>query len=212
MYSKSGLFIESQLDIVSSVEMESPECPGDTKLLKGITAGTAIGTTVGTLRGGGALSFCTEPSWRDVTGAGLVEADFTAEPRFAFAFRAPGKDPFFTGAAAVAELNLALPAVTTAIFPQPALPPAAAATLVRLPSATRFFACCCGAAAAGPAAGLAPAAPSGTAGRLAVAVDIAEEKRRGAAGLLDIGRAGVTAVELRSVAATTTTTDLAWDL
>jgi hypothetical protein len=57
MYSKSGLFIESHVDIVSSVEMESPECPGDAKLLKGTLAGTAIGTTVGTLRGG-ALSFC----------------------------------------------------------------------------------------------------------------------------------------------------------
>ena len=107
MYSKSGLFIESQLDIVSSVEMESPECPGDAKLLKGITAGTAIGTTVGTLRGG-TLSFCTELSWRDVTGAGLVKADFTAEPRFVLAFRALGKAPFFTGAAEVAEFNLCI--------------------------------------------------------------------------------------------------------
>jgi hypothetical protein len=105
MYSKSGLFIESHVDIVSSVEMESPECPGDAKLLKGTLAGTAIGTTVGTLRGG-ALSFCAVLSWRDVTGAGLVEADFAAEPRFTIAFRALAKDPFFTGAAEVAEFNL----------------------------------------------------------------------------------------------------------
>jgi hypothetical protein len=105
MYSKSGLFIESHVDIVSSVEMESPECPGDAKLLKGTMAGTAIGTTVGTLRGG-ALSFCAVLSWRDVTEAGLVEADFVAEPRVALALRALAKDPFFTGAAEVAEFNL----------------------------------------------------------------------------------------------------------
>jgi hypothetical protein len=107
MYSKSGLFIESHVDIVSSVEMESPEFPGEAKLLKGTMAGTAIGTTVGTFRGG-ALSFWAVLSWRDVTGAGasLVEADFVAEPRFALAFRALAKDPFFTGAAEVAEFNL----------------------------------------------------------------------------------------------------------
>jgi hypothetical protein len=107
MYSKSGLFIESHVDIVSSVEMESPEFPGEAKLLKGTMAGTAIGTTVGTFRGG-AHSFWAVLSWRDVTGAGasLVEADFVAEPRFALAFRALAKDPFFTGAAEVAEFNL----------------------------------------------------------------------------------------------------------
>lgn len=184
MYSKSGLFIESHVDIVSSVEMESPEFPGEAKLLKGTMAGTAIGTTVGTFRGG-ALSFWAVLSWRDVTGAGagLVEADFVAEPRFALAFRALAKDTFFTGAAEVAEFNLALPAATTAIFPQPLRPPGAA-TLVRFPSATRFFACCC--AAAGPAA-LAPPALSAMAGRFAVAVVAdEEEKRREEAAWLDI--------------------------
>ena len=82
-------------------------------------------------------------------------------------------------------IRTALPAVTTAIFPQPLLPPAAA-TLVRLPSATRFLACCC--AAAGPAVALAPPAFSAMAGRFAVAVVADEEKRREEATLLDIVR------------------------
>jgi hypothetical protein len=108
IYSKSGLFIESQVDIVSSTEAESPERPGETKLLQGARAGTAFGTwkVVGTL-GGGTLFFCIVLSWRGMAGAGLVETNFTEEPRVEVerTLRALAKDPFLIAAAEVAELN-----------------------------------------------------------------------------------------------------------
>lgn len=106
MYSNSGLFIESHVDIVSSTETESPECIGETKLLQGTVtgAGAAVGTILSTL-GGRTDSFCGALSWRDMAEAGLVEADFTAETRFVPTLRPLAKDPFFTGAAQVAELN-----------------------------------------------------------------------------------------------------------
>lgn len=147
--------------------------------------GATIGMAAGSL-GGGTISFCVVLPRQDVTGVGLVETDFTAEPRFVITFRALAKDPFFTGTVDVAECNLALPAVTTATFPQPVLPTAPAATLVRLPSATRFFGCC---AAIRPA-GLAPPAFSAMAGRFAVAVAADDDKRREAAAVLDIDEAG----------------------
>jgi hypothetical protein len=110
MYSKSGLFMESQVDIVSSIETESPERPGDTKLLQGTKAGARLGTwtVVGTL-GRGTLCFCLVLlSRRDTGGAGLMEADFTAEPRMELALRAFAKDGFFKGAAEVAEFNFCM--------------------------------------------------------------------------------------------------------
>uniref|UniRef100_A0A0A9GDX2 Uncharacterized protein n=1 Tax=Arundo donax TaxID=35708 RepID=A0A0A9GDX2_ARUDO len=170
MYSKSGLFIESQVDIVSSIETESPERRGDTKLVHGAMAGTAFEkcTMVGTL-GGGTLCFCIVLSWRDVAGAGLVEADFTAGPRVELTLRALAKDPFLTGAAELAEFNFAVPG-GGATFPLAAALPPAAATLVMFPSATRFLAC----AAVEPAALGAPAL-SAIAGRFAVADDARRE-------------------------------------
>lgn len=106
MYSKSGLFMESQVDIVSSIETESPERPGDIKVLQGARAGVRLGTlrTVGTLGGGILLCFCVVLSWRGRGGAGLTEADFTAEPRIELTLRAG----FFKGAAEVAEFNLCM--------------------------------------------------------------------------------------------------------
>jgi hypothetical protein len=106
MYSNSGLFIESHVDIVSSTETESPECIGETKLLQGTVTGAsaAVGTMLGTL-GGRTDSFCVALSWRDMAGAGLAEADFTAEARFVPTLRPLAKDPFFTGAAEAAKFN-----------------------------------------------------------------------------------------------------------
>jgi hypothetical protein len=51
----SGLFMESQVDIVSSTETESPERPGDIKVLQGTRAGMRLGTsrTAGALGGAG---------------------------------------------------------------------------------------------------------------------------------------------------------------
>jgi hypothetical protein len=102
--------MESQVDIVSSIETESPERPGDTKLLQGTKAGARLGTwtVVGTL-GRGTLCFCLVLlSRRDTGGAGLMEADFTAEPRMELALRAFAKDGFFKGAAEVAEFNFCM--------------------------------------------------------------------------------------------------------
>jgi len=110
MYSKSGLFMESQVDIVSSIETESPERPGDTKLLQGTKAGARLGTwtVVGTL-GRLTLCFCLVLlSRRDTGGAGLMEADFTAEPRMELSLRTFAKDGFFKGAAEVAEFNFCM--------------------------------------------------------------------------------------------------------
>ena len=45
MYSKSGLFMESQIDMVSSIETDSPERPGDMKLLQVTKAGAQRGTS-----------------------------------------------------------------------------------------------------------------------------------------------------------------------
>jgi hypothetical protein len=112
MYSKSGLFMESQIDIVSSIETESPERPGDMKLLQGTNtkAGARLGTStvVGTL-GGGTLCFCVVLlSRRDTRGAGLMEADFTAEPRMELTLRAFAGYGFFKGAAEVAGFNFCM--------------------------------------------------------------------------------------------------------
>jgi len=106
MYSKSGLFMESQVDIVSSTETESPERPGDIKVLQGTKAGMRLGAwrTVGTL-GGGTLCFCVVLSWRERGGAGLIEADFKAGPRTELTLRALANDGFFKGAAEVTEFN-----------------------------------------------------------------------------------------------------------
>jgi hypothetical protein len=96
--------MESQVDIVSSTETESPERPGDTKVLQGTKAGMRLGASVGTL-GGGTLCFCVVLSWREKGGAGLIEADFKAGPRTELTLRALAKDGFFKGAAEVAEFN-----------------------------------------------------------------------------------------------------------
>lgn len=44
LYSKSGLFIESQVDIAPSVETESSKCGGGTMLLQSAVAGTTFST------------------------------------------------------------------------------------------------------------------------------------------------------------------------
>ena len=107
MYSKSGLFMESQVDIVSSIETESPERAGDTKLLQGTKAGARLGTW--TVAGTGTLCFgLVLLSRRGTGGAGLMEADFTAEPRMELALRAFAKDGFFKGTAEVAEFNFCM--------------------------------------------------------------------------------------------------------
>lgn len=101
--------MESQVDIVSSIETESPEHPGDTKLLQGTKVGARLRTStmVGTL-GGGALCFCIVLLRRDIVGAGLMEADFTAEPLMDFTLRAFTEDGFFKGAVEVAEFNFCM--------------------------------------------------------------------------------------------------------
>jgi len=122
--------MESQVDIVSSIETESPERAGDTKLLQGTKAGARLGTW--TVAGTGTLCFgLVLLSRRGTGGAGLMEADFTAETRMELALRAFAKDGFFKGTAEVAEFNFA-PVTGGATFPRAAaLPAGAATTLVK---------------------------------------------------------------------------------
>jgi hypothetical protein len=99
--------MESQVDIVSSIETESPERAGDTKLLQGTKAGARLGTW--TVAGTGTLCFgLVLLSRRGTGGAGLMEADFTAETRMELALRAFAKDGFFKGTAEVAEFNFCM--------------------------------------------------------------------------------------------------------
>jgi len=98
--------MESQVDIVSSIETKSPERPGDTKPVQDTKAGARLGTSamVGTL-GGGTLCFCIALPWRETGGAGLMEADLTAVPRMELTLRALAKDGFFKG---TAEFNFCM--------------------------------------------------------------------------------------------------------
>lgn len=93
--------MESQVDIVSSDETESPERPGDTKPVQDTKAGARLGTSamVGTLGGGTLLFLCAALPWRATGGAGLMEAGLSAEPRMEeLTLRAlVAKDGFFKG-------------------------------------------------------------------------------------------------------------------
>ena len=81
------------------------------KLLQGTKAGARLGTltVVGTL-GGGTLCFCCIVLLQrhDTGGPGLMEADFTAEPRMELTLRAFAGYGFFKGAAEVAGFNFCM--------------------------------------------------------------------------------------------------------
>lgn len=88
IYSTSGLFIKSHVDIVSSKETESPEKLEDSTIMQDARLAAAAG--LGPLLTGSELLLL------DLFVFGLMVAEVTAELRLNLASRAPVRDPFFT--------------------------------------------------------------------------------------------------------------------